>query len=188
MNMSPSEATSKENHKSAKTVECIQSSSSTSTMRYLFTCMECAGVSMFPCTSLQVQNLYNKPADRSKLWIRTPKLLPWKKYTSVNKGRPMEDSIYLICPFPQTHDKIVRLDIQCKSRVPRLPVARGKEVSGAGLFCWWSGKAVWEEEAGGGGRGWRSDEGRRNEHATRFTFFPAFFLRRTSPFISRAKQ
>ena len=30
--------------------------------------------------------------------------------TSINKGMPVECSVDLICPFPKTHEKLVRLD------------------------------------------------------------------------------
>jgi hypothetical protein len=45
---------------------------------------------------------------------------PQKKSTmnaSINKGRPVEHNIYLICPFPETHEKIVRLDISMQERL-----------------------------------------------------------------------
>ena len=35
----------------------------------------------------------------------------------MNSGRPMEHNIYLICPFPETHEKIVRLDISMQERL-----------------------------------------------------------------------
>lgn len=36
---------------------------------------------------------------------------------SIYKGMTVEYSSYLICPFPKTHEKIVRLDISMQERL-----------------------------------------------------------------------